>query len=55
MGMMKLSSLLLILLIVVLLFGTKRLRHMGEDVAEAVKSFRKGLKDDDDNDKDEKS
>ncbi len=43
----KLSSLLLILVIVVLLFGTKRLRHIGGDLAEAIKSFRKGLNDKD--------
>lgn len=41
---MKLGSLFLLLLIVVLLFGTKRLRHVGEDLAEAIKSFKKGLK-----------
>lgn len=44
---MKLGSLVIILLIVVLLFGTKRLRNVGEDLAAALKSFRKGLKDDD--------
>lgn len=44
---MKLSSLILILAIVVLLFGTKRLRNLGEDLAEAIKSFKKGMKDDD--------
>lgn len=38
-------SLLLILLIVVLLFGTKRLRHIGKDLGGAVKSFRSGLND----------
>lgn len=44
---MKLGSLLLVLLIVVLLFGTRKLRNAGEDLAEALKSFRKGLKDPD--------
>ncbi len=39
----SLGSLILILLIVVLLFGTKRLRTMGEDFGAALKSFRKGL------------
>ncbi|MBA2653692.1 MAG: twin-arginine translocase TatA/TatE family subunit [Gammaproteobacteria bacterium] len=43
---MKLGSLILIFLIVLLLFGTKRLRNVGEDLATAIKSFRKGLKDD---------
>ncbi len=40
---MKLSSLILIFLIIVLLFGTKKLRNLGEDLAEAFKGFRKGL------------
>jgi len=37
------GSLLLILLIVLVLFGTKKLRSMGEDLGQAVRSFRKGL------------
>ena len=44
-GGVSLGSLILIFLIVVLLFGTKRLRSMGEDLGAALKSFRKGLKD----------
>jgi len=43
------GSLLLVLLIVVVLFGTKRLRSIGEDMGTAVKSFRKGLQDQSDN------
>ncbi len=39
------GSLLLILLIVMLLFGTKRLRSIGEDMGAALRSFRKGIKD----------
>lgn len=42
-----LGPLLLILIIVLLIFGTKRLRNIGEDLGEAVKSFRQGLKDQD--------
>lgn len=38
------GSLLLILLIVVLIFGTKRLRNIGSDLGAAVKSFQEGLK-----------
>ena len=34
---------LLIVLIVALLFSTKKLRHMGEDLGAALKSFRTGL------------
>lgn len=33
-------SLLLILVIVVLIFGTKKLRTMGKDLGEAFKSFK---------------
>ena len=39
----SIGSLLLIFLIVLLVFGTKRLRNIGEDVGTAVRSFRKGL------------
>ncbi len=41
------GSLLLILLIVVVLFGTKKLRNIGGDLGGAIKSFRKAAKDDD--------
>ena len=37
------GSLLLIFLIVLVLFGTRKLRSMGEDLGHAVRSFRKGL------------
>lgn len=36
-------QLLILLLIVVLVFGTKRLRNIGSDLGSAVKGFRKGL------------
>jgi len=38
-------SLLLILAIVIVLFGTKRLRHIAEDLGKAMRSFREGLND----------
>ncbi len=41
-------QILIILLIVILLFGTKKLRNMGGDLGEAVKGFKKGMKDEDD-------
>ncbi len=44
------GSLILIFLIVIALFGTKRLRSLGEDLGKAVQGFRKGLKDDQDKD-----
>lgn len=39
----SLGSLLLIFLIVIILFGTKRLREIGNDLGTAVKNFRKGM------------
>lgn len=39
----SLGSLLLVLLITVLVFGTKRLRNVGEDLGAAVRGFRQGL------------
>jgi sec-independent protein translocase protein TatA len=36
-------QILLVLLIVVLLFGTKKLRNIGGDLGEAVKGFKKGM------------
>lgn len=41
-------SLLLILAIVLLLFGTKRLRNIGSDLGGAIKSFKKSVKDGED-------
>lgn len=43
----SMGSLLLVLLIVLVLFGTKRLRGIGEDLGSALRSFRKGLKEED--------
>lgn len=42
------GSLLLILLIALVLFGSKKLRTIGEDLGQAVRSFRKGLNGTDD-------
>lgn len=38
------GSLILILVIVILLFGTKRLRSMGSDLGSALKNFKKSVK-----------
>jgi len=40
-------ELVIVLLIVALLFGTKKLRSMGGDLGSALKGFRSALKDDD--------
>ena len=36
-------QILLILLIVVLLFGTKKLRNLGSDLGSSIKSFKKSM------------
>jgi len=43
---MSIWQLLIILVIVVAIFGTKKLRNMGSDVGGAVNEFKKALKDD---------
>ncbi|HAS13893.1 MULTISPECIES: twin-arginine translocase TatA/TatE family subunit [Idiomarina] len=49
-------QLLILLVIVVLLFGTKRLRNLGSDLGNAVKGFKKSMGDEaDDKDKDDDS
>ena len=40
---LSVGKILLILLIVVLVFGTARLPKIGEDLGRAVRSFRKGM------------
>jgi sec-independent protein translocase protein TatA len=41
------GSLLLIFFIVLILFGTKKLRSIGEDLGQAVRGFRKALNQED--------
>ena len=43
MGSFSIWHWLIVLLVVVLLFGTKKLRNVGSDLGSAIKSFRKGL------------
>lgn len=43
-GGISIWQLLIILVIVILLFGTKKLRNMGGDLGSAVKSFRGAMK-----------
>ncbi|MDE0926918.1 MAG: Sec-independent protein translocase subunit TatA [Methylophilaceae bacterium] len=47
MGAFSLWHWLIVLLIVVLVFGTKKLKNMGGDVGSAVKEFKKAVKDND--------
>jgi len=39
-------QLLILLVIVLLIFGSKRLRHLGPDLGSALKGFRSAMKDD---------
>ena len=47
MGIFDWKHWLVILLVVVIVFGTKRLKHLGSDVGEAIKGFRKAVKEGD--------
>ena len=44
MGSFSVWHWLIVLVIVMLVFGTKKLRNMGEDLGGAVKGFRDGMK-----------
>ncbi|PID44957.1 MAG: twin-arginine translocase subunit TatA [Proteobacteria bacterium] len=44
-GMPSVGSLVIILLIVLVLFGTKRLRDAGGDLGGAIKNFKKSMND----------
>lgn len=41
---MSVTQLLIILVIVIVLFGTKRLRNIGGDLGKAIKGFRSAVK-----------
>lgn len=43
MGSFSVWHWLIVLVIVMLVFGTKKLRNMGEDLGGAVKGFREGM------------
>lgn len=52
MGSFSIWHWLIVLVIVLLVFGTKRLKNVGKDVGEAIKGFKQGVADkDDDKDK----
>ena len=48
MGGLSIWHWLIVLVIAVLIFGTKRLKNVGEDLGEAVRGFKKGLHGEDD-------
>ncbi len=45
------GSILLILVIVIVLFGTKKLRNVGSDLGAAIRSFKKSSKEEEDSGK----
>lgn len=47
MGSISIWHWLIVLLVVVLIFGTKKLRNMGSDLGGAVKGFKEGMRTDD--------
>ncbi len=47
MGSFSIWHWLIVLLIVMLIFGTKKLRNIGEDLGSAVRGFKEGMKGDD--------
>ena len=47
MGGLSIWHWIIVLVVVLLVFGTKRLRNAGQDLGEAVKGFKKGIKDPD--------
>jgi len=48
MGSFSIWHWLIVLLVVVLIFGTKKLRNIGADLGGAVKGFKDGMKPEDD-------
>ncbi|MEW6484832.1 MAG: Sec-independent protein translocase subunit TatA [Pseudomonadota bacterium] len=47
MGGISIGHLLVVAVIVVLLFGTNKLRNLGSDLGSSIKGFKKAMKDDD--------
>ncbi|PZW98092.1 sec-independent protein translocase protein TatA [Pseudomonas sp. 478] len=46
MGILDWKHWIVILVVVVLVFGTKKLKNLGTDVGESIKGFRKAMNDD---------
>jgi sec-independent protein translocase protein TatA len=53
MGSFSIWHWLIVLLVVVLIFGTKKLRNLGTDLGGAVKGFKEGMKTEEDRTKPE--
>lgn len=52
MGIFDWKHWVVILIVVVLVFGTKRLKNLGSDVGEAIKGFKKAMNTEEDEKKD---
>jgi sec-independent protein translocase protein TatA len=48
MGTFSIWHWLIVLLVVILIFGTKKLANLGKDLGSAVKGFKEGMKPEDD-------
>ena len=48
MGGLSIWHWIIVLVVVLLVFGTKRLRNAGKDLGEAVRGFKEGMRDPDD-------
>ena len=48
MGSFSIWHWLIVLLVIVLIFGTKKLRNVGADLGSAVKGFKEGMKSEED-------
>ena len=53
MGGIGIWQLVIILLIVILVFGAKKIRNIGGDVGSAIKNFKQAVKEDEDDGEDE--
>lgn len=53
MGGIGIWQLVIVLLIVILVFGAKKLRNIGGDVGSAIKNFKQAVKQDEDDGEDE--
>lgn len=48
MGEISITKLLVVAALIILVFGTKKLRTLGGDLGSAIKGFKKAMNDDDD-------
>jgi len=55
MGNIGIWQLAIVAVIIVLLFGTKKLRNLGSDLGSSVKGFKKAMSPEEENDDDKKS